>query len=312
VSFDSPVYLLALAVVPLALLAYVGTRRRARRYAVRFPGVPTLVALVPQVSPWRRRLPLALFLVALAALALALARPHATVAVPREQATVVLVTDVSRSMLATDVDPSRLEAARSAAQRFLGQLPEEALVGAVAFSEEPHTVEAPTDDRATIEALIDSLSADGGTATGDGLAAALAMVDGRGERKLPAAIVMLSDGKATTGRDPLGVARAARRLDVPIHTVALGSRGAIIQVPGGGLLPVPPDPETMRRIAELSGGRAFAVDDADELSEIYEALGSRVATKQERREVTAAFAGGGAVLLLAAAALGLRATARLP
>ena len=291
-SFDSPLYLLALAVVPLALLAYAGTRRRARRYAVRFPGVPTLAALVPRVSPWRRRLPLALFLAALAALALALARPHATVAVPREQASVVLVTDVSRSMLATDVDPSRLEAARSAAQRFLDQLPDEALVGAVAFSEEPHTVEAPTEDRATIEALIDSLSADGGTATGDGLAAALAMVDGRGEEKVPAAIVMLSDGKATTGRDPLEVARAARRLDVPIYTVALGSRGAIIQVPGGGLLPVPPDPETMRRIAELSGGRAFAVDDAGELSEIYETLGSRVATRDERREVTAAFAGG--------------------
>ncbi len=311
-SFDSPLYLLALALVPLALVAYALTRRRGRRYAVRFPGVPTLAALVPSVSPWRRWIPLTLFLAALAALALALARPHATVAVPREQASVVLVTDVSRSMLATDVDPSRLEAARSAAQDFLGRLPEEALVGAVAFSEEAHTVEAPTDDRPTIEALIESLSADGGTATGDGLAAALAMVDGRGEQKVPAAIVMLSDGKATTGRDPLEVARAAKRQGVPIYTVALGSRGAIIEVPGGGLLPVPPDPETMRRIAELSGGRAFEVDDADELSDIYEALGTRVATRDERREVTAAFAGGGVVLLLAAAAFGLRATARLP
>jgi Ca-activated chloride channel family protein len=123
---------------------------------------------------------------------------------------------------------------------------------------------------------------------------------------------MLSDGKATTGRDPLPVARRARRLDVPIHTVALGTRGAIIEVPGGGLLPVPPDPETMRRIAELSGGRSFEVDDANELGSIYEQLGSRVATKDERREVTAAFAAGGLVLLLASAAFGLRATARLP
>ena len=311
-SFASPIYLLALAVVPLAFLVQAAARRRARRYAVRFPGVPTLAPLLPRVSPWRRRIPLALFLAALAALALALARPHATVAVPREQASVVLVTDVSRSMLATDVDPSRLEAARAAAERFLDEVPDEALVGAVAFSEEPHTVEAPTDDRDTVAALIDSLSADGGTATGDALAAALAMVDGRGERKVPAAIVMLSDGKATTGRDPLPVAREARRVDVPIHTVALGSRGAIIEVPGGGLLPVPPDPETMRRIAELSGGRAFAVEDAGELADIYQRLGSRVATKDERREVTAAFAGGGVILLLAAAALGLRATARLP
>jgi Ca-activated chloride channel family protein len=312
VSFASPSYLLALFAVPLAVAAYVLSRRRARRYAVRFPGVPTLAPLLASVSPWRRRAPLALFLAALTVLALALARPHATVAVPREQASVVLVTDVSRSMLATDVDPSRLEAARSAAQRFLDELPDEALVGAVAFSEEPHTIEAPSEDRSAVQAMIDSLSADGGTATGDGLAAALRLVDGHGEEKVPAAIIMLSDGKATTGRDPLPVARAARRLDVPIYTVALGSRGAIIEVPGGGLLPVPPDPETMRRIAELSGGRTFEVDDADELSDIYKQLGSRVATKKEEREVTAAFAGGGILLLLAAAALGLRATARLP
>jgi len=312
VSFTSPAYLAALALIPLVVLAQVAGRRRARRYPVRFPGVPTLAPLVPSVSPWRRRIPLGLFLAALAVLALALARPHATVAVPREQAAIVLVNDVSRSMLATDVDPSRMEAARSAAQRFLDQLPDGALVGAVAFSEEPHTIEALTDDKDEVRAMIEGLAADGGTATGDALAAALALVDGSGEERIPAAILMLSDGKATTGRDPLPVARAARRLDVPIHTVALGTRGAIIEIPGGGLLPVPPDPETMRRIAELSGGRSFEVDDADELGSIYEQLGSRVATKEERREVTAAFAAGGAILLLAAAALGLRATARLP
>ena len=311
-SFAAPAFLAALALVPLALLAQTALRRRARRYAVRFPGVPTLAPLLPQVSPWRRRIPLALFLAAMAALALALARPHATVAVPREQASVVLVNDVSRSMLATDVDPSRMEAARDAALRFVDQLPEEALAGAVAFSEEPHTIEPPTEERAEIEAMIESLSADGGTATGDALAAALALVDGRGEERVPAAIVMLSDGKATTGRDPLPVARQARRLDIPIHTFALGTRDAVIEVPGGGLLPVPPDPETMRRIAELSGGRSFEVDDADELGSIYEQLGSRVATKEEQREVTSAFAAGGAVLLLASAAFGLRATARLP
>jgi Ca-activated chloride channel homolog len=224
----------------------------------------------------------------------------------------VLVNDVSRSMLATDVDPSRMEAARSAALRFLAQLPDGALVGAVAFSEEPHTIEPPTEDKNEVEAMIEGLAADGGTATGDALAAALALVDGRGEERVPAAIVMLSDGKATTGRDPLPVARAARRLEVPIHTVSLGTRGAIIEVPGGGLLPVPPDPETMRRIARLSGGRSFEVSDADELGSIYEQLGSRVATKDERREVTAAFAAGGIVLLLGAAAFGVRATARLP
>ena len=311
-SFASPAFLAALALVPLALLAHSMSRRRARRYAVRYPGVSTLAPLLPRVSSWRRVVPLTLFLASLAVLALALARPHATVAVPKEQASIVLVTDVSRSMLAEDVDPSRLEAARAAAQRFLEELPQEARVGVVAFSTDPHTVEPPTDDRGKIEDLIDALSADGGTAAGDALAAALGLVDGPAEDRPPAAILLLSDGETTTGRDPLPVARQAGRQGIPIHTVALGTRTATITTPDGTLIPVPPDPEAMRRIAELSGGRAFEVDDADELGGLYEELGSRVATEDEQREITGAFAAGGIVLLMAAAALGTRATARLP
>ncbi|MEA2364071.1 MAG: Ca-activated chloride channel [Thermoleophilaceae bacterium] len=312
-SFASPVFLAALALVPLVLAAHVVARRRARRYAVRFPAVATLAPLLPRVSSWRRRLPLALFLAALAALSLALARPQATVAVPQEQASIVLVTDVSRSMLANDVEPSRLEAARSAAQRFLDEVPDAARVGAVAFSSDPHTLEPPTDDRNKVKDLIDSLSADGGTATGDALAAAVDMVDnGPAAKRPPAAIVLLSDGATTTGRDPTEVARAARKLHIPIHTVALGTRGATIETPTGAILPVPPDPETMRRIAELSGGRAFQAEDADGLARIYKGLGSRVASKKEQREITVAFAAGGGLLLAAAAAFGLRGTARLP
>jgi Ca-activated chloride channel homolog len=312
VSFASPAFLAALALVPLALAAHVLARRRARRYAVRYPAVATLAPLLPNASAWRRRLPLALFLASLAVLTVALARPHRTVAVPKEQASIVLVTDVSRSMLAEDVDPNRLEAARSAALRFLEEVPRAARVGLVAFSTDPHTIEEPTDERDEIQALVEGLSADGGTAAGDALAAALGMVDGPAEDRPPAAILLLSDGKTTTGRDPIPVARQARRLGVPIHTVALGTRSATIVTPDGSLLPVPPDPETMRRIADLSGGRAFEVDDADELGGLYEDLGSRVATETENREITVAFAAGGILLLVAAAALGVRATARLP
>jgi Ca-activated chloride channel family protein len=108
------------------------------------------------------------------------------------------------------------------------------------------------------------------------------------------------------------VARIARSQNIPIHTVALGTRGATIETPTGARIPVPPDPETMREIAEISGGRAFQAEDADDLSRIYESLGSRVATKTEEREITVAFAAGGGLLLMAAAGLGLRGTARLP
>jgi len=313
VSFASPAFLAALALVPLVLGLQIAARRRKRRYAVRFPGVATLSPLLPRVSAWRRRLPLALFLASLAALSLALARPHATVAVPREQASMVLVTDVSRSMLAEDVEPSRLDAAREAARRFLEEVPKEARVGAVAFSTEPHTVEAPTDDRSKVEDVLDSLNADGGTATGDALATALDLVDdGPRSKRPPAAIVLLSDGETTSGRDPVEVAKQARRLRVPIHTVALGTEGGTITTPDGSLIPVEPDPETMREIANASGGRAFEAENADDVSHIYETLGSRVATKKEQREITVAFAAGGGLLLAAAAAFGLRTTARLP
>jgi Ca-activated chloride channel family protein len=311
-SFASPLFLAALVLVPLALGAHLLARRRTRRYAVRFPGVATLAPLLPRVPAWRRQAPLALFLAALAAFALALARPHATVAVPREQASIVLVTDVSRSMLADDVEPSRLEASREAALNFLEELPDEARVGAVAFSTDPHTVEAPTDDHDRIATLIDALSADGGTATGDALDAALKLVDGPARKRPPAAIVLLSDGETTTGRDPVEVAREAKRLKIPIHTFALGTSEGVITTPDGALIPVPPDPETMRRIAELSGGRSFAVEDSEDLTGLYRDLGSRVATEKEEREITAAFAAGGALLLVGAAGFGVRATARLP
>jgi Ca-activated chloride channel homolog len=315
VSFAAPAFLLGLLAVPLGIALYALHRRRARRYAVRFTGVPVLAGLLEPGARWRRHLPAGLFLVALAALAIALARPQATVAVPGRQASVVLVTDASRSMRAADVEPSRLDAARAAGERFLDRVPDPVRVGLVGFSERPHTLEPPTDDRDEVRSALDGLAADGGTATGDALAAALAMLDreDRGRRRPPAAVVMLSDGKATTGRDPVEVARLARRQRVPVYTVALGTPEGVI--PGsafGGSLPVPPDPETLRRIAHVSGGRAFTAERADELSTVYERLGSRIAVRTEEREITAGFAAGGIALLLAAAALGVRRAGRLP
>jgi Ca-activated chloride channel family protein len=317
-SFASPLFLLTLLALPALAALYARLRRRPGRYAVRFPGTPILAELA---TPRRRRhLPAAVAALALAALVFASARPHATVAVPVERATVVLVTDVSRSMQATDVHPTRLDAARSAAETFLQRVPKELRVGAVAFSAAPHSVVPPTTDRAELRGHLESLNADGSTATGDGLAQALALLkdvdagrDAGGERRRPpAAIVMLSDGKKTTGREPVPVAREARAARVPIYTVSLGTDEGTIRGSLGGLLPVPPDPETMAEIAAVSGGESFDVSEAEELDSIYEGLGSQLATRPEEREITAAFAAGGLVLLLAAAGLSLRSAGRLP
>ena len=262
---------------------------------------------------WRRHLPAGLFALALAALAVALARPERTVAVPLERASVMLVTDVSGSMQAEDVEPSRLEAAQQAALDFLDRVPDEVRVGAVAFSETPHTVDGPEGDRATVEELMEDLTAVGGTATGDALQQALELLGRReGSRERPpAAIVLLSDGKTTTGRDPVEVARDARRAKVPVYTVALGTPEGTIETPGGPLS-VPPDPETMRQIARASGGRSFTASDAEGLEAVYERLGSQVGTRAEEREITAGFAAGGLVLLLGAAGTSMRRFGRLP
>jgi Ca-activated chloride channel family protein len=184
----------------------------------------------------------------------------------------------------------------------------------VAFDEAPQLLASPGRDRDDVEGAIESLRTGPGTATGDGLAEAIDAIrqDGAGGRgRPPAAIVLLSDGKTTTGRDPVSVAREARRLGIPISTVALGTEDGFVSI-GGGLIPVPPDRATMREVARVSGGRAFDVEDADELSTIYERLGSRLGSETEQREITAAFAGGGMLLLLAGLLASLRWAGRLP
>jgi Ca-activated chloride channel homolog len=311
-SFASPFLLLSLAAVPVLVAAYTWLRRRPGRYVARFPGVPVLAGAVAATPLWRRHVPAAVAALALAVLAVALARPHATIAVPVERASVVLVTDASRSMLATDVEPSRMDAARSAAESFLDGVPDELRVGAVAFSTTPSSIVPPSQDRERVRAHLASLSADGSTATGDALAEALQLLKTEGERRPPAAIVLLSDGKTTTGRDPLDVARQARAAGVPVNTVALGTSDGTITDSSGNTLPVPPDPETMAEIAKTSRGESFDVEDADQLDAVYERLGSQIGTRPEQREITAGFAAGGMALLLAAAALSLRAGGRLP
>lgn len=315
-SLASPLWLLAALAVP-AMAAWAALqRRRRRRYAVRFPAAATLAAAVAQVPSWRRRIPPILLAAAALALVLAMARPHATVAVPVEKASVVLVTDQSGSMAAEDVDPTRLAAAQQAADRFLSRVPDELLVGFVSYSTQVDGVLEPTAEHATLEAALGSLHAEGGTATGDALTVALDRLEARrGDdgSLAPAAIVLLSDGKTTEGSDPLEAARRAGRLGIPVYTVALGTPDGIVS--GGPFrepIPVPPDPQTLREIADESGGQAFEVEDAAELDRVYERLGSRIGTTEEQREISAAFAGAGLLLLLGGLGTGLRWRGRLP
>ena len=312
-SLREPLYLLGLLAIPLLAWWYVGHERRGRRGREAF-AAPAMVASVAPLRPgWRRHMPVALYALALAALIVALARPQTTMAVDAEQATVLLVTDQSGSMQATDVAPSRLVAAREAAHTFLDRVPEKVRVGAIAFNQGVRVLQTPTTDREALREAVDGVQAAGSTATGEALSVALQVAqrpETPGAEPPPAAIILLSDGKSVRGRDPVLIAREAAQAKVPIYTISLGTPDGTIESrrKDGTVFqePVPPDPETMRQVSEISGGRAFSADDAEGLDAVYERLGSQVARKEVKREMTAGFAGGALGFVLLAGALGLR------
>lgn len=313
-SFASPLWLIALSAVPVALAAHLYARRRTRRYAIRFPALNTLALAAGTQPAWRTWLPTALALAAIASLAVALARPQTRHRVALHRASVMIVTDHSGSMAANDVNPTRLIAAQRAADTFLGELPAGAAVGAVAFSSSPDGVQAPVTNHAAARAIIDAQTADGATATGDALQVALQLLHGGNPKHPPGAIVLLSDGAANAGIDAATIARQAGQDKIPIYTVALGSANATIPNPDplGPPLSASPDYQLMAKIANVSHGRTFNAQSADQLISIYKSLGTQLGSTIRKHEITYQFAIGGLVLLLLAAAASTRCAGRLP
>jgi Ca-activated chloride channel family protein len=322
VTFQAPLLLATLAVVPLIAAVYVLAQRRRRRYAVRYTNVDLLASVAGR--SYTRHLPALLGLLALAALLIAVARPQRTVAAERREANVILVTDTSGSMLATDVRPNRLAAAQAAARTFIRKVPDGFRIGRVTISNSAQQVVEPTTDHARVTAAVDALKVQGATAMGDALqlainSARVPVPDGLGgARRLPAAIVLLSDGASTRGADPIDVVQKNKKYRIPIYTVALGTQSGVLEHrdPATGAVkstePVPPDSLTLQDIARDTGGQFFAAPDARKLQAVYANLSTRLAKTKEKRQVTSAFAGGALVLLLAGAGLGIARGGRLP
>jgi Ca-activated chloride channel family protein len=277
-----------------------------------------------------------LYLVAIAALGIALARPSMALAVPRDDATVILTLDVSGSMEATDVAPSRLDAAKQAASDFVDQLPPRFQVGLVVFSTDARLVHAPTTNRGAVLEAIQKLRAGGGTALGDAIGLSVEAADMATTQPSPSpsapggsetpdgspapsgspdagspgteepplvATVLLSDGANSTGRlDPIQAAGQAAEAGVPIYTIALGTDEGRVQVQDEFGLPhvlnVPPDRETLAAIAEDTGGRFFEAPTAQDLRAVYDSLGSKVGSRLEQQEVTQWFAAAALMLVL--------------
>src|SRR3954471_2242299 len=320
-TFQAPLLLGLLAVIPLVAVVYALQQRRAKKFAVRYTNVDLLIAVAGR--SWTRHLPALLALLALAALLIALARPQRTVAADRREATVVLVTDTSGSMTATDVRPTRLAAAQAAARTFANKVPDGFRLGLISFGSTAQELAEPTTDHARVIAAINALKVHGATAMGDALklavdSARVPVPDGLGgNRRLPAAIVLLSDGASTRGADPIDVVGDVKKYKIPIFTVALGTANGTLshtnkQTGAVTTEKVPPDALTLQDIARDSGGQFFAAPDARKLQAVYAGLGTRLAHVKEKRQVTSAFAGGALVLLLAGAGFGLVRGGRLP
>ena len=305
-SFEWPIALVALVVVPVLVALYVLRERRRDDYAARFTA-PTLLPNLVDASPqWRRHLPIAVLLVALTAMVVGVARPHAKVSVQREQATVILIVDTSLSMGADDLKPSRLEVARRTARALLRELPEKYRLAIVGFSGRPYVALPPTEDRELAAAALRSLHTGEGTSLGDAIALGTQLA--RRQRATdgtvpPANMLVVSDCAQLSGRTSPGTAALrARAAHIPVYSVLVGTQNGIISVPlSGGFqaqMRVPASPETLQTLARVTGGRFFPAPTATRLRDVYQHLGSRLGKRKESREVTDLFAGGSAALLL--------------
>ena len=239
---------------------YVLMQRRRTKYAVRFTNVDLLANVVSKTPSWRRHVPAVLLLLSTALLIFALARPRVEASTTREQGAIMLATDTSGSMTATDVKPDRMTAARNAAKQFVGKIPKQVRLGLVTFDQAARLLVNPTTDRTQVNDALDSLQAQGGTAMGDALSVSVKALQSAfgpkglkvkpGQKRAPAEVVLLSDGKNTTGAtDPIGVAQTAKKLGIRINTVALGTPTGTVQVQDNlgftQTIQVPPDRPTL-------------------------------------------------------------------
>ena len=334
-----PSLLWLLFILPLLVLLYLWLLRRRKVQALAYPGLALVRQALGSRAQWRRHLPPLLFLLGLAALLLAAARPLAVLKLPSEQQTIILAMDVSGSMRATDVEPDRLTAAQNAAKAFIKELPRHVRVGVVAFAGTAQLTQLPTQSHDDLLKAIDSFQLQRGTATGNGIMVALATLfpdagidiaalGGRqAMRVLPmdqvtrpepeqktftpvapgsyrsAAIIMLTDGQRTTGVDPLEAAQWAADRGVRVYTVGVGTvQGEVIGFEGWSMR-VRLDEDTLKAVALRTNAEYFHAATAQDLRKVYETLSSRISVETKETEVTALLALAGAALMLLAGAL---------
>ena len=343
----SPVFLVLLALMPILVAIRIWYLRR-RRVGLRYSSLSLVHEAAPRSSRIRRHLPFALFVLAIGALAIAMARPVNIVSLPAGQTTVILAMDVSRSMCATDIPPNRLIAAEAAASSFVESQGSTTQIGVVAFAGFAEIVQSPTNDQEVLLDVIQSLTTGRRTAVGSAILTsldAIAEIDQSvapsvsedspsGSAPIPvptgayapAIVVLLTDGASNAGPDPVEAAAQAAARGVRVYTIGFGTAdpGAGTsqcgqqfignEPPGGGLgggggggaggFRRAIDEDTLKAVADATGGTYYPAESADELQTVFQNLPTNLIMRHEVMEISVAFAAIGALLVALAVLLG--------
>jgi len=333
VTFLWPEMLWGLLAVPLLVALYLWLLRRRKRVALRYSNLSLVREALGAHGAWRRHLPPAVLLAAVALMLVAAGRPAAVISLPSAQKTVVLAIDVSGSMRATDVAPDRITAAKEAAKSFVADLPHSVRIAVVQFAGTAAVVQPPTLSREDVVAAIDRFQLQRGTAIGSGIVLSLATLfpdagidlsQITGQRAMPpdpndkarpeftpvapgsypsAAIVLLTDGQRTTGPDPLEAAKMAADRGVRVYTVGVGTKeGETIGFEGWSMR-VRLDEDTLKSIATMTRADYFYAGTAADLKRVYQGLSTRLVVEKKETEISALLAAAGALLVVFAAGL---------
>jgi Ca-activated chloride channel family protein len=319
ITFKSPWLLLFLLLIPVAIGVYAWLEQRRKERAARWASPALLPNMVSGSPGSLRYIPAAIFGVAVFLLLVGFARPQAKFPTTKNGATVVLMIDVSGSMAANDVKPSRLLAADSAIAQFLDKLPSKYRAALITFSNGIAVKVPPTYDHQSILNALPKKTELEGTALGDALSEAVVVAQKAvgpskpGKPHAPASILLVSDGGQNAGRvQPTAAATQAKKAGIAVSTVSLGTAAGVVhqKVPlgtNGKSFPlvsqVPVDPSTLKSVAKASGGHFYAAHSANQLTNVYKQLGTKLVHTNQKREITVEVTIGALVLILVAAGL---------
>ncbi len=335
-SFIWPGMLLSLLLIPVFIIIYLLIQRRRQRYSANFGKLGLVREEDARPLNRRRNIPTVLFIAGLAILMLAMARPQAVVSLPRVEGTVILAFDVSGSMAADDLKPTRMEAAKTAAQEFIKSQPISVQIGVVAFSDSGFSVQVPTNDQGAILAAINRLKPEQGTSLANGILISLKAIATANAVPTPrfytnatplptatptpmpqgtyssAVIVLFTDGENNEAPNPIDAAQAAADRGVRVYTVGLGSPAGTTLHVNGFTVHTQLNEDLLKQISQISGGTYYNAASEEDLAKIYNNITSQLVIKPQKTEITSILAGAGVFFLLVAGTFSLFWFNRLP